>query len=312
MRNFWRNRDIILMLALVLGLGLGQFAVYTEKLVLPALGVVMTLSVLEVPVTIFRHWSSLLRATAAGLGMSFLLLGGLLLLLSRLAIREQELVNGFIILASVPPAVAVIPFTRFLEGDERFTLLGAVGCYLAALVLTPLLSLLLLEGGVLVQPQQIAIIVAKLILLPLLLSWLLQWLNWAEKIAPYKGALTNWSFFLITFTIVGLNRQLFLHQPLTLLPVFAIALCSTFLWGEIVERFCRWQKLEHPLMVSLVLLGTLKNYGLAGGLALTLFSTQTSVPAAVSTVFMIVYVIWLNAKKRWFWSNQTQPATLNI
>jgi len=31
MRNFWRNRDIILMLALVLGLGLGQFAVYEEK-----------------------------------------------------------------------------------------------------------------------------------------------------------------------------------------------------------------------------------------------------------------------------------------
>jgi BASS family bile acid:Na+ symporter len=46
----------------------------------------------------------------------------------------------------------------------------------------------------------------------------------------------------------------------------------------------------------------MKNYGLAGGLALTLFSTQTSVPAAVSTVFMIIYIIWLNVKRRWVWS----------
>ena len=47
-----------------------------------------------------------------------------------------------------------------------------------------------------------------------------------------------------------------------------------------------------------MLLGTLKNYGIAGGLALTLFSRKTALPAAVSSVFMIVYIIWLDLKKR--------------
>jgi BASS family bile acid:Na+ symporter len=51
-------------------------------------------------------------------------------------------------------------------------------------------------------------------------------------------------------------------------------------------------------LISLVLLGTLKNYGLAGGMALALFSEKTSVPATVSSVFMIVYIIWLEYKKR--------------
>jgi bile acid:Na+ symporter, BASS family len=134
------------------------------------------------------------------------------------------------------------------------------------------------------------------------LSRLLHWRGWAEKIESWKGTITNWSFFLITFTIVGLNRQFILDQPLALLPVFLIAVCCTFLWGEVIERFCRWRGLSQPLTVSLILLSTMKNYGLAGGLALTLFSKQTSVPAAVSTVFMIIYIIWLNVKRRWLWS----------
>jgi len=55
---------------------------------------------------------------------------------------------------------------------------------------------------------------------------------------------------------------------------------------------------EPKTLVSLVLLGTLKNYGLAGGMALALFGEKTSVPATVSSVFMIVYIIWLEYKKR--------------
>lgn len=52
--------------------------------------------------------------------------------------------------------------------------------------------------------------------------------------------------------------------------------------------------------MPLVLLGTLKNFGLAGGLALTLSSRQSAMPATVSSVFMIVYIIYLDimAKRR--------------
>jgi bile acid:Na+ symporter, BASS family len=308
LKNLWRNRDAILFLALLLGLSVGQLAVYTDKMVLPALGLVMTLSVLGVPSEIFRSPQAFVRPAVAATACSFLLLGGLLMGLSRLFIQDQELRQGFVILAAVPPAVAVIPFTGLLQGDQVFSLLGTIGSYLAALILTPLFALFLLGDGMLVPPHAVAVIVGELILLPLVLSRLLHRFGYAEKIEPYKGAMTNWSFFVITYTIVGLNRQLFLAQPLSLLPVVFIAVCSTFLWGEIIERFCRWRGLEQPLTISLILLGTLKNYGLSGGLALALFSTQTSVPSAVSTVFMIVYIIWLNAKRKWVWSNPPELA----
>jgi bile acid:Na+ symporter, BASS family len=308
--NFLRNRDIILFLALGLGLALGQYAAYTEKFVLPALGLVMTLSVLGVPSSIFRSPMVLIRPTIVAIICSYVLLGGLLVGLSRLLIQNQEIRDGFVIMAAVPPAIAVIPFTSILHGDRIFSLLGTVGSYLSALILTPLLALLLLGKGIVVHPVEIAIIVAELIILPLIISWLLQWFGWAKKIEIFKGTVINWSFFLITFTIVGLNRHLVLHQPLSLLPVFFIAVCCTFLWGEIIESFCRRLRLTQPLTISLILLSTLKNYGLAGGLALTLFSTQTSMPAAVSTIFMIIYVIWLNFKRRRVWP--TTPEATNF
>jgi len=70
-----------------------------------------------------------------------------------------------------------------------------------------------------------------------------------------------------------------------------IALASTFILGTVIDRLARLGGVKPPLITSLVLLGTLKNYALAGGLALTPFSQQTAVPAAVLTIFMIVYIM---------------------
>jgi BASS family bile acid:Na+ symporter len=118
------------------------------------------------------------------------------------------------------------------------------------------------------------------------------------RLESVKGFITNWSFFLITYTIIGLNRELILAQPLFLLPLALIAMASTFPLGWVIEGMGKVAHVLPKTLVSLLLLGTLKNYGLAGGLALTLFSKETSVPATVSSVFMIVYIVWLEFKKR--------------
>jgi len=50
---------------------------------------------------------------------------------------------------------------------------------------------------------------------------------------------------------------------------------------------------------SLLLLGTLKNYGLAGGPAVLLFSRDAALPEVVLMTFMILYKTWLDFKMRW-------------
>jgi BASS family bile acid:Na+ symporter len=293
-----RNRDFLLILAIVLGLLWGQGAKGTQKIVLPALAVVMTLSTMGVSGSVFRSPRTLLVTALAGLAMNYGVLGSMLFGLNTLLIREEALRNGFIIMMAVPPAIAVIPFTFLLKGDSTFSLVATIGCYLGALILTPLITLGFLGTGF-VDRVKLITIMGELILVPLILSRILLRSGMSRRIEPVKGAITNWSFFLVTYTIVGLNQSIFLSKPLFLLPAAIIALATTFFLGFVIERMSRLLGVDSKKMTSLVLLGTQKNTGLAAGLALALFSQKTAVPATVSTIFMIVYIIWLSFKQRW-------------
>jgi BASS family bile acid:Na+ symporter len=297
MFNLLKNRDFLLILSIVLGLSLGQGARWTRDLVIPGLAVIMTLAVMGIPGSVFRSPRSLIIPTLVGLALNYALHGGVILGLSGLLIHEEALRAGFVMVAAAPPAVAVIPFTVILKGDGPFSLVATVGGYLGALILMPLITFGLLGSGYADQGKLVWIMV-ELILAPLAISRLLRWTTLSEKLEPYKGMVTNWGFFLVTYTIVGLNRSVFLTQPLSILPVFLVALAAIFLLGWTIERIGRLFKIDPKKRISLVLLGTHKNTGLAAGLALTLLGERTALPATVSTVFMIVYVVWLSIKQR--------------
>jgi BASS family bile acid:Na+ symporter len=298
--KWWCNRNVLLILSIVLALPAGQAAPWLEPLVLPALGLVMTLALLEVSGESFRSARGLTVPVLVGLALNFGLHGGLILALSAILSPSHALFTGFVLVAAVPPAVAVVPFTVLLQGDRDFSFLATSGCYLGALALTPLMTVGLL-GAAFIHPLKILKILLLLILLPLLISRLLRWGHLAPRLEPLRGALTNWSFALITFTIVGLNQDLFAHQPLSLLPAAFIALVSTFGLGWAISGSARLLGLRRDLAISLVMLGTLKNAALAGGLALSLFDKETAVPATVSAIFLIIYFIWLS-----FWQDRAR------
>jgi BASS family bile acid:Na+ symporter len=292
-----RNRNFILILALTLGLLLGQGAQWTQQLVLPALAFVMMLATTDVTEGLFHSPRTWLAPLLAGFAMNYLILGGLILVLSGLIIPEEPLRIGFVVLAAVPPAVGVIPFTSFLDGDVKFSLIGTLGCFLGAFIVTPLILLTFLgfSSGF---PVQLVITMVELILIPLVLSRILLHTNVVSRMAPVKGSLINWSFFLVIYTIVGLNREVFLSQPSSLIPAAIIAGVITFVLGFVIERGGRLRSIDPKRVTSLVLLGTSKNAGFAAGLALTLFGKQTAIPSTIVTIFMLSYVIFLDLKKK--------------
>ena len=267
----------------------------------------MTLSVMGIPAAIFHSPRSLVRPALSGVAITYLVLSGLILGMSSLLIRDRNLWNGFVLIAAVPPGVAVIPFTFVLNGNSFFSLVATMGAYLGALIITPLFALWFL-GTAFINPAKLLLIMVELILLPLALSQVLVRTGASRRIEPFKGTITNWSFFVVTYTIVGLNRQVFLDQPLSLLPVALIAVSTTFLLGWAIERIGSRFRIDPTTRTSLVLLGTIKNYGLAGGLSLALFSRETAVPATVSTIFMTVYIILLGMKIRGHRAQQNPSA----
>ncbi|MBI5583933.1 MAG: hypothetical protein HY892_08930, partial [Deltaproteobacteria bacterium] len=219
MPKLLKNRNFLLVFAIVLGLFLGQGARWTRDLVIPGLAVVMTLAVMGIPGSIFRSPRSLIWPILAGLALNYGLHGGVILGLSYLLIGEEALRAGFVMVAAAPPAVAVIPFTVILKGDGPFSLVATVGCYLGALLLMPLITFGLLGAGF-AAPEKLVWVMIELILAPLAVSRILRWSGFSDKLKPYQGAVTNWGFFLVTYTIVGLNRAVFIDRPLSILPVF--------------------------------------------------------------------------------------------
>jgi BASS family bile acid:Na+ symporter len=291
------DRNFILTLAIVLGLTLGQGAQWTQGLVLPALAFVMMLSMTGVEGALFRSPRSMLAPLLGGITLNYVVQGGVTLLLSALLIREESFRAGFILLAAVPSPVGVIPFTGFLEGDMAFSIVATLGNYLSAFIVTPLLLSALLGFSGDLQIKLISTM-AQVIILPLLLSRILIRTGAAKRIAKVRGPLINWSFFLVTYTTVALNRQILTTQPLTLMPAAAITLATTYLLGSAIGQAGRTLKIDPKRVTSMILLGTSKNAGLAAGLALTLFTRETAVPSTVQTISMLTYVIYLDLRMR--------------
>jgi BASS family bile acid:Na+ symporter len=295
--NLLRNRNFILPLALALGLLVGQGAQWTENLVLPVLAFIMMLSTTSVTGSLFRSPRMWLGPLIAGIAINYLILGGLILVLSSVFILEQPLRSGFTVLAAVPPAVGVIPFTTFLDGDMTYSLIGTLGCYLGAFFITPLILFTLLGSSIGLQTS-LFITLIELILVPLVLSRILLHSSVASRIAPVKGTFINWCFFLVVYTVVGLNREVFLSRPLSLLPAAAVAVAISFGLGYVIERVGRLIKIDPKIVTSMVLLGTSKNAGFAAGLALALFDKQTAIPSTITTIFMLASVIFMDLTKR--------------
>jgi len=297
-KALFKNRDFIFSLAICLGLGFGQAARWIQWSVLPALAIIMTVSTLGISGSLFKKPKHMILPVFTGILMSFVIQGGTLIGLGKLLITDRMLWTGIVLVASVPPAVAIIPFTSLIEGDTTFSLIATIGGYVSGLLLTPLICLGIL-GSSLIHPARILLILAELVIAPIIVSRILVYKGLDDPILPYKGLITNWGFFVVVYTIIGLNRMVFFKNPGFIFPLFIICFASTFVLGAAIETVCRLLKIEEKRRISINLLGTLKNAGTAAGIALILFGKTAALPAAVVTTFMIIYFVWLGLRQQW-------------
>ncbi len=296
--NLFKNRNFILLLAIFFGFLLPQAAGLTKPLVLPALALVLALSTMSISSSsILIAPRKLLLPVVVGIAMSYLVLGNFIILLSTALIKNDTLWKGFVLMAAVPPAIAIIPFSLILRGNAVYSLVGTVGAYLGGLFFLPLLVIALI-GSAVIKTYDLIMIVLQLVALPLILSRLLILKGWNLKLEPLKGLITNWSFFLVLYSSVGANRDILQNFSMTLLSVALIAFASTFLLGYIIELAGRLFHIAKDILTSVVLLGTMKNYGVASGIALTFLPKESALPATLGTIFMILFVIFLDFRNR--------------
>lgn len=85
------NRNVIFGLAVGLGLALPQGARWTAPAMMPALALVMTLATIHVPNSYFRDPRAILAPSLAGIAMTYIVLGGVILTASALVVRDPNL-----------------------------------------------------------------------------------------------------------------------------------------------------------------------------------------------------------------------------
>lgn len=290
-----RNRNFILILALVLGIVLGKVANWTAQLIFPVLALAMTVTATQISSRAFLPLRGLVRPMLLAIALNYLVFGTVVLTMAWWLMPDRELWTGFVLVAAAPPGVGIIPFTYILAGDTRLSVIGTVGAYLAALVIMPAMGLLLV-GESFVQPVKLITILVELVVVPLVLSRLLLATGFARRIERWRGTIVNWSFFLVIFTVVGLNREVFLRQPKVLGLTSAVAIVSVFVLGYLMEFALKRRGVTRAARVSLTLLGTMKNSAVAAGTALALFEERASMPAVVVGVFTVVYIVWLSLR----------------
>jgi BASS family bile acid:Na+ symporter len=285
-------------MAIATGLLFDHAAQWIKHLVLPTLALILTLAMTDISGRVYEYRRSPLIPALVGVFMSYVILGNFIVGLGAFLIHDERLWIGFIIMAAVPPAIAVVPLARLWGGSEIYAVIGTIGAYIGALVIIPVIASGLLDVHS-IDMTRLIVVAAVLIFLPFLLYKIIMRRGLHAKIEPIKGILIKWCHFLILYTIVGLNRETIIGQPSSLYPVAAIALTSTFLLGFLIEWIGARLRISKEKLTSLRLLGTLKNYALAAGLALSLFSKDTALPAAVFMIFMMIYISWLDFKLRW-------------
>ena len=288
---------LLFIAAILLGLFLPQAASAAAFLILPALTMILTVTLLRFPRGFFRDPKPLLPGALWGNLMNYLVLGNLMILGSIFLIRDENIWIGMVLIAAIPPAVAILPLSDRLGGDKVLTLAGFAGTHLGALILTPLIGAAFLKY-IPIHFDKLMILVFTLIVLPLMLSRIAVDRNWDDKIKQNEGAIADCCFFILFYALTAHNAELLRQRPLEIILIALLALATLFSISLTLLLIGRFYKISHSKISSLLLLGTMKNYGLAGGIALYLFNHEAALPALIFSFFLFLNSIWLKFRSR--------------
>lgn len=288
-----KNSGFIFLLAAALAFVYPNLAVHLKQYIVPALILLMTFSLTEVKLRGLDIRADL-SSIAVALMLNYVFLSGIILVLTILLIRDVSLFRGFVVMAAIPPAIATVPLSTLLKGDTRLALIANASIYMLSILLVPAILLLSL-GTSAVAPLQILVVLLELIILPLFISRAIIRVPYYEQLKEDRNILINLGFFIVIYVVIGLNRDILLHESSTLLLVSIIAFMRTFFSGTLVHKIGRMLGIPFERNVTYTLFGSYKNLGLAATIALLLFGVRATIPSAVCIIFEVLMFTYFSA-----------------
>ena len=281
----WRSFPFMVALGLLVGLATGGFPLYSKELSQLALIVAMTFSLTEISFSGISPRAEL-RGFLISLGMSYVVLSGLVLAFAALS-SDSEIRAGWVLMAAVPPAVAVIPITSYLRGDVRRSLISSALLYILGLALVPLITYVFTSQSAPIWDLFLQTVL--LIGVPLVASRPLR--RW-DRIGEVRPGAVAVSFFFLVLAIAGSTRGPLLDRPELIASLSLLSFLRTFGLGLLVIGAARVLGLSREDRVAVTTFSSFKDLGLTVVLAFSVFGAAATLPSIVSLVFEI---LWLAA-----------------
>lgn len=288
-----RNRNFVLILAVVLGLVFGDYAANIKDYTIYVLAMVMTFSMTNIRSSSFYPVKSLIKPMLVGMFLNYLVYAFVMIGLAYVFIDDKDLFYGFVVIATTPPGVAIIPFSYILKGDVEYAIKGVLGAFLCTVFVTPF-AIGWLTGNDGVNSLDLFVLMLKTIVLPLAISRVLLFSKVFPVVNMVRGKIVDWGFALLIFIAVGLNRQVFFSEPLILLQIAVVLFISHFVLGLVFEKIAKVLKRDKIKMMSENLLLTVKSSGFAVVTAITLFGQKAAIPTAGLAIFVLLYLLFLS------------------
>ncbi|PID88385.1 MAG: hypothetical protein CSB06_00495 [Bacteroidia bacterium] len=287
------HRNNILLAALFLGFALpggGQvLSAYTIYLLM----IVMSFSTTGLKLRMLTEIKSVGKITFDAAMLNYLIFGALILIPAYFFL-DEALFLGFVVIAATPPGVAIIPFTHIYNGDLDYSFKGILGTFLLSIVLTPLIIGIFAQEAE-VAPVQLVLLIVKVIVLPIAVSRLLTIKKIYPTVEKMRGRVVDFGFALIIYTAVAVNSQVILANPQSILGPVIILFVGIFLSAFVFEWINLHSK-NKKRNISRNLFLTIKSSGFSIATALALFKEDpmSTVPAAVLSIFVLLYLIAAN------------------
>ncbi len=294
--TFYRS-NFIFFLALICGALLPQGFRIGKTLILPALIVIITLNILRFPRGFFRHMGTLMYSSIQGNIMNYIVLGNFILLAGAFLIQKQELWIGMVLVAIIPSSLDIITLGNLLHVEKNYIFTSLAGTYMGSLLIAPLVGFCFLKY-IHLNYWNIVLVILGLILLPLILSRIIIEKDWDRFTEKYEETVTDYCYFIVFYAITANSRNFLMNWRYDIIFIALIAFVSTFLLYFLIRKIGFYLHEEENKINFFILLGTMKDCGLSGGIALIVFSPESAIPPLIFAVFTFIYMNWIKYKTR--------------
>lgn len=202
-------------------------------------------------------------------------------------IDNHALWTGWVMLASVPCAISVVPSALFLRADPKLAVLSLTIIYVIAIGLTPFITHVLIGNSV--NPLEVLRYILMFILIPFVLTIPIKRLH--LKQAP-KTLFINVMMFVLVFVGLGSRQEFVFSEPMVVLSLVIACIIRIFVVSTALLYTLKKIGVDRTDSLNAITFSYWKNSGMSASLTMGLFAATMPEAVLPCVVSLIVEAVW--------------------